>query len=150
MTAPRTLPADQIPEVRDIAEAAVDEFRFSQRFACGHSPVPVVYLCAAHPRLGVKCRRCMAEHLLRHAEAFEHSCDLCGAVVDLIHGMTFCWEAIHFEVRTTRRKRLALWGPINVVGIGVCQPCLAESEMERCPTCFAEVSQGRCWGCGRT
>lgn len=121
----RTIPASKIPEINATVEEAVDDFRWSPRFTCGHAPVPVVYLCAAHPKVGLKCRRCMTGHLLRHEDVDEHRCDVCFEVVELINGVSIPWEAADFEVRTTRRKRLAMWGPFNVVGVGLCSPCLS-------------------------
>jgi hypothetical protein len=114
-----------VPEVATKIEKAVEAFVRSRRFVCRHvaKPGAVMFLCAQHPLIGLRCSSCMPDHLDRHDQAEEHTCDRCRGAVDTIHAVVLD-APLSLPVRQARGPRGFLIGRIFVGGLGLCEPCL--------------------------
>lgn len=108
-------------------------------------------LCVQHPRVGIRCIRCMPSHVERHSDSEELTCDVCRILTTEICGAGMPYRVSGIDVRQPRGSRGSISGVVGVIGLGMCDGCAGDEVhlASICPVCGAEVTQGKCWGCGR-
>ena len=106
---------------------AAEDFLVSERrhFACRHvlgGAAPV--LCTDHPALGLLCTACMrSQHLPRHSEDQEHTCDECGEVVARLRPI-FCSSLLTgIRIREPRGRSARCSGLVHFIAVGCCSAC---------------------------
>ncbi|MDQ3640968.1 MAG: hypothetical protein M3450_05745 [Actinomycetota bacterium] len=107
--------------------ARAEEFLQSGRrhFACRHvlaSTDPV--LCTDHLALGLRCDPCMRlDHVPRHSEEAEFTCDECGQVAGSLHTLVSFLRVSEVRIREPRGRAARYTGPVSFIAVGVCPSC---------------------------
>jgi hypothetical protein len=118
------LPHGAIPAVDTIIADALKVANLRQPWACRHLGAECApLLCVQHPRVGLMCSRCLADHVDRHDRRFELTCDACGTEVESICPITNSATARRAVLRTPRGPKRLYTGVVVVIGAGLCQPC---------------------------
>jgi hypothetical protein len=103
--------------------------------AAGHRPaagglLPAARLCVACPAEGLRCRDCHNAHVEGdtdpHTETAEHTCDGCGAVVEVISPFVILLNLTpphRLRVRGLDGRKRTIAAPVGVQGFGLCRRC---------------------------
>lgn len=120
------LPWSALPlELRHIIDHARADLLAGPILGCVHlHGTEMPFVCASHPRGGLRCHRCACDHATRHDLAEEMTCDRCRRVVGVIHPTAMPLVAAGLTVRTVKGHRSLLYGVVTVVGVGLCEWCL--------------------------
>lgn len=78
--------------------------------------------CTDHHNLGVRCVGCMGNHIPRHSDEAERTCDECGCVAPGIRAI-MCTSFLRLRVQEPRGRRRAYAGLVTFYAVGACSRC---------------------------
>ena len=107
--------------------ARAEEFLQSSRrhFGCRHvlaGAGPVA--CTDHLAFGLHCEPCMRlQHVPRHSEEAEFTCDECGRVARALHTLVSILSVVGIRIQEPRGRSGRYTGPVSFIAVGVCPSC---------------------------
>lgn len=106
-------------------DQAEDFLRTGRHFACRHVMNGAgAVLCTDHLPLGLLCTPCMEhQHLPRHSDEAERTCDECAQVVDLLRAIMCAGLVTGVRIREPRGRRRIFAGPVSFIAVGCCAGC---------------------------